>query len=498
MTRLALSEDCSEYKYNKRKREVAKSRMELGHLKQILFDIDGVDLLIADFGVNQKTVKKRVSNDQDLKQWIDIFEENTTYELRISGYSDCIGNEANNILLRRARAKSIESLLGPSARSRVVFAEEAPEGTYVSKNDTVEGRARNRSVVISYSKSIDRSVNVCQDVAKEKKTLEEYIQLIRCIEKAYYEQDPREMLSLLRQRYQGAEKWSCAYNKYWPSVIPCSKDFSPKSLSSFNFYDPRNRKDGWYLLEALCTRKSQAAQIVGDKDKGIDMGHVFTGLEAMTCPQKSIKFPGAEGDYIRRIRVTNEAFATWAGDLGSAVGQYLVDQEFRGSKKGLDEYFRHSGKPASEADLLGDIDCYSIRCGLLNIDCENSRMKKIKPFDKKISKILAEYYLGADGPLAGKVNQRFSCFWKAMGGAVILGNHPSNPKGLSNKLYYSIFAASKVFYSAYAVKARGGTFWGGKVITALSEKPEKKMRAATREISDLFVDWLQIGMKQER
>ena len=54
-----------------------------------------------------------------------------------------------------------------------------------------------------------------------------------------------------------------------------------------------------------------------------DIGHVFTGLEAMTCLTDTVDL--IVGVITYTVEVSNEEFATWVGDLGSAVAQKTVD-----------------------------------------------------------------------------------------------------------------------------------------------------------------------------
>jgi hypothetical protein len=509
MVRLALGDDeCAGYGYERT--EVLVSRKEKGHLEFDVLDDEDGEVLIADFGVDWRHIKQHTLNDKRLAEWLKVFEEDTGLSLEIFGYSDCTGSERNNLLLRRGRARAVYRLLGPSARNRVKFYGEAPTGTYVSGNDTVVDRAQNRSVLIKYSRTINfanEKVNqrTCEEpdkVPKNIQSLDDYVTLIRCIEQAFPSFTPRRMLSLLRQRYQGAETWSCTKISQWTTVIPCGMKIK----------DPLSTK-GWYLLEALCSRKDQSVQVIPgvgtanqfknsrqkckDVDLGLDIGHIYTGLEAMTCPKKTLRFPDNEGDWVGDIRVTNEDFATWVGDLASTIAAFVADREFKSSKKPLDEYLFCKDSRASEADLLADIDCYSIRCGLLRIKCAGSRLKAIKPFNRKISTILEEYYLDIPGPLQGRIDRRFSCFLKAIGGNVTGGNSLVNPGLLIDSISSSIYPATEVFYLKNAFIARGGNTLA-KVKTGLSEVPKRELRAATKETSKLFVDWLIEGLKLEQ
>jgi len=135
--------------------ELRNSRTLKGHLAPDVSLFDG-RLLIADFGVNRSNVKSSTQAEKLLKEWLNRFETDSTYRLRILGYSDCVGLEKSNQTVRKNRAQQAYQLLGRSARSRVVSVGAAPLGTYVpgTDNTTVEGRAKNRGVIIEFWQEI--------------------------------------------------------------------------------------------------------------------------------------------------------------------------------------------------------------------------------------------------------------------------------------------------------------------------------------------------------
>ena|ERR671918_1323635 len=107
-------------------------------------------LIIRDFGVDWRHVKLAARNEQLFKDRLNQFETDKSLFFRIVGYSDCVGVERNNFLLRRGRARNVFKLLGNSARSRVMAVIAAPPQTYLTENSTVASRANNRSVVIEF------------------------------------------------------------------------------------------------------------------------------------------------------------------------------------------------------------------------------------------------------------------------------------------------------------------------------------------------------------
>src|SRR5215510_14922908 len=149
------SDTCASYGPN----EVRLSYTEAGHLTpDVVLAPSGLlapnvvlkcgYLIIRDFGVDWRHVKQSTMNEQFFKDWLNRFETDKSLFFRIVGYSDCVGVERNNFLLRRGRARNVFRLLGSSAGSRVIAVIAAPPRTYLTDNSTIAARANNRSVVI--------------------------------------------------------------------------------------------------------------------------------------------------------------------------------------------------------------------------------------------------------------------------------------------------------------------------------------------------------------
>lgn len=130
--------------------EVARSHTEPGLLSPHVTLIAPGELLLADFGVDWRHAKSSLATDPTLATWLARFESDDTYRIEIAGYSDCVGDELNNGDLRQGRARAVERLLGPGARSRLTFRGAMGLSYYVNDNGTIENRARNRSAVISF------------------------------------------------------------------------------------------------------------------------------------------------------------------------------------------------------------------------------------------------------------------------------------------------------------------------------------------------------------
>jgi hypothetical protein len=142
--------------------EIAISRTEAGHLAQdviikpnpVMIPDPAIGdpicryLVIRDFGVDWRHVKSSTKGDPILLGQLNLFETDKSLKFQIVGYSDCVGNERNNLFLRTGRARNVFHLLGHSARTRVFRVKAAPAHEYLTDNSTVPARAENRSAVI--------------------------------------------------------------------------------------------------------------------------------------------------------------------------------------------------------------------------------------------------------------------------------------------------------------------------------------------------------------
>lgn len=153
---------CASYARN----EVEKSRTSAGHLSADVIE-HARGLLIADFGVDWRTPRPTLKRDPVLQAWIativDVIRANPGTTIRVLGFSDCVGTERNNQLLRRGRAVRVLELLKQMAgaarwtviKPKVKLVNAAPADDYVARNDTIDGRAQNRSVLIEHTRTID-------------------------------------------------------------------------------------------------------------------------------------------------------------------------------------------------------------------------------------------------------------------------------------------------------------------------------------------------------
>lgn len=237
--------------------------------------------------------------------------------------------------------------------------------------------------------------------------LVDYVALMECAE-TKMGLSPREMLTLFRQLYYGSQAWSKSINPHWDEVVTCPT----------NVGDPKP-KLGQALFDSL-----RASQEVG----GVDVGHVFAGLEAMMCPAPSVvanKWYAPTA--VTTINMSNEEFATWGGDLGAAVaaraacerlGTAAASEEDCGKVVGpqaLPFYLRWH---APDTDLQGDIDPFALRASLLGIPCGGSAQKTatlwLSP-GRKLSDVFSDYYTDGSTSLGKAHGNNVRCFLDVIG-----------------------------------------------------------------------------------
>ncbi len=85
--------------------EIANSRSEKGILDNDII-LEPGKIIIADFGVDWRHIKDIAKKNPTFRSWLQTFDQNTSYRLNITGYSDCVGAENNNTYLRHQRGKA--------------------------------------------------------------------------------------------------------------------------------------------------------------------------------------------------------------------------------------------------------------------------------------------------------------------------------------------------------------------------------------------------------
>ncbi len=290
-------------------------------------------------------------------------------------------------------------------------------------------------------------------------TLSDYIFLVECAEKetGY---NPRNMLAMLRQLYYGKGWSSVSQTDKWDNVIPCSPKLGK----------PEGRL-GTNLFEAL--RNSYEIE-------GVDVGHVFTGLESMVCPSPEVPFFLG----LTAVAMPNEEFATWGGDLGAAVAAMVACPEL-GSSAVTNENCKISGSHpinyyislhAPSQDIEGDIDPFVIRANQLGIPCAGSSQHPFTP-TRPISQIFSEYYNNPSSSLGIARSNRYLCFLQSIG-AVVSGKKITNLPAITGPIANRVFDFATAFY----FKIRG----------IPSDRPQKRMMEYwAKKVTEWFLFYLQ-------
>ena len=198
-------------------------------------------------------------------------------------------------------------------------------------------------------------------------SFDEYVFLVRSVERKLgltSSKDAATTLSVLRQIYYGSSSWTRTRQSLWDDVVT-QRPWAPGT-------DPTPAL-GLPLVSAL-----KASQVV----EGADIGHTFTGLDAMMKPG-TVKLPGPVTSTIQ-----NEALATWSGDLGSAGAEWAADVYLVTGKGDARYHFRNW---ASDADLEGDVDAFAIRAGF-NGGSPPGQVGQALKLHGPLSDVLVHYY----------------------------------------------------------------------------------------------------------
>jgi hypothetical protein len=246
------------------------------------------------------------------------------------------------------------------ARTKINDVRAPALGDCVSEDISPEDRLLNRSAVL-FAVVTPITSTACPPAAPIRAaSISDYLPLVLCVENLFPTYSPREILSLLRQFYYGSARWSAHIAAQWDQIIPCG----------LSLPDPRPVM-GAVLVDSL---------VHSQEVEGVDIGHVFTGLEAMVCPEVSVtprinppRTPEIAPDVPTiEVRMPNEFLATWGGDIGAAAEERAAEA-IQG--RTVPPWSCYVGGPAggscpsgslqaSSADLQGDVDAFAIRAGL--------------------------------------------------------------------------------------------------------------------------------------
>ncbi len=142
--RQAADDACATYEPG----EFDQSKQEPGVLTMPVSWLKPDTLLVADFGVDWRHLKTSQTADPTLRSWLTGLLRMQPIALEVTGFSDCVGDEANNTFLRTGRARNVAALVAPAAGTAAISVAAAPRGAFVTDNTTTFNRARNRAVTV--------------------------------------------------------------------------------------------------------------------------------------------------------------------------------------------------------------------------------------------------------------------------------------------------------------------------------------------------------------
>lgn len=414
--------------------------------------------------MNSAAVPQSVINSLDWQRAMSFIAGDPTMAVSVEGFTDCVGSDPENLALRAQRVEAVTTAMAAAARRRVLFSFTATAGSFLAANDTPEGRARNRAVVITFRSSPPGGVTDACDVARKASSMDEYLFLVRCLETKLGLASPADAgtaLSVLRQVYYGSGTWSRSRNRVWDAVI----DVHPWPPSN----DP-SAPLGKPLLAALGD-----SQVV----EQTDIGHLLTGLDAMMHPH-TVDAPA--GPIIWGTDLRNEEWATWAGDVGSAAANATLDHYWAApSGPGpFEDHFKHD---ASDADLLGDVDSFAVRSGLSIGTAPSDRIGSTLSLRGTLSEMLLEYYRLTGTPSAGVRRRGVRDFIASYGGTMS-GTTLVNRPTLFAALRPSVDEFCRLYSIQETAKLKNPTRRAG------SPELEPLMSSAIDDMTDRFIDWL--------
>ncbi len=282
---------------------------------------------------------------------------------------------------------------------------------------------------------------------------------------------------MLRQLYYG-KSWSVtSRTSRWDNVIPCSPNLGhPGRILGNN------------LFEAL--RNSAVVQ-------GVDVGHVFTGLEAMTCPRRQIVMSRLLP--LGTVRMDNEAFATWGGDVGAAAAAMVACWDMSRTERARSEDCGYNSMPmaltyyfsrvhAPPEDLEGDIAPFVMRAAELGISCRGSMQRRFNP-TRPISQIFAAFYNNT-GSRGRTHRNRYQCFAEIIG-AQVVGNRIQNRRQLIARYAPAVASFAEAFYAKIMMDIRGYSGPGTSARLVPHGHSVIRLNQHTVNALNLFFNWLQ-------
>jgi outer membrane protein OmpA-like peptidoglycan-associated protein len=447
---------------NRPANEVTQSRTPAGILpSNVEFNLAANQLDIVDFAINSKNLPPNVTNNPDWQRAMSLMAGDPSIRVAVTGFTDCVGSNAENLSLRQERVQTVIAAMPATVRAKILFSFTVSTTNFIDTNTTAEGRARNRSVRVTFA-SVPPSKQESCDMLQHAHNLDEYLFLVRCLETRLgltAASDTRTALSVLRQIYYGSAAWSASRNPVWNMVIT-NQPWAPGTDPTAALHPP--------LMSAL-----QHSQVV----EGTDIGHILTGIDAMLTPQNVTITKGPFG---LQTNLANEEWATWAGDVGSAAAEWALDAFLtKPNNANLDPFFHRF---ASDADLIGDIDSFAVRAGFSGAAPPAQLMQAIQ-LTGPLSNALLQYFRITSSALSVARGRRTQNLIEAYGG-IIASRKLTNRAALIARLRPSVDEFARLFSIQRLLTTSGPQPPPG------APPFPTLLATAIDEMTARFVDWL--------
>ena len=442
-------------------------------------------LIIQDFAINSNALPIGIANTAAWQRTMSMIVGDPSTLMAVEGFTDCNGSMRENLSLRQSRVRSVINAMPPTAQARILLQGAWSATSYLASNDTVENRARNRAVVITFrSARTPRGVANC-DMLSRANNLDEYLFLVRCAETRLgltRTSDAPRMLSVLRQLYYGSGNWSNSPNAIWDDVIndrPWSEGDNPERVL------------GSPLFNAL-----KASQVVTDNGVATDIGHLLSGMDAMRQVHDVSATVGSfRGITMSAVTsVSNDAWATWAGDVGSAAAEYTVDVAFLNLPQTYLDYYQQY---ASNSDMEGNIDGFTIWTASNTRQIRQGQAFQNLVLNAPVSEVLMNYYRLTNSEEGRLRSDKFKNFVESYGG-VVNGGQITNRAAFESRLLPQIREFALLFFGNLmrgvfrnAQPSSGGSSSTGTPPRSVSlGSLLSELHIASVEMTRLFVDWL--------
>jgi outer membrane protein OmpA-like peptidoglycan-associated protein len=340
------------------------------------------------------------------------------------GYASDEGSKEHNLDLSARRAGTIKSYLEDAGIDAARL-----EAVGMGEDASLPGRPLNRRVEICPTPAVQHIQMPAEMITadsvdcthpRKAGTLTQYAFLVACLERLLAPtHGPVDILRTLREIYYGGSRFDEA---------ACG-----------------DRESGTVAAVGLTTPALLTALKESKVTSGVDVGHLFTGLEGMLCPRTSTK-PA----WYAKVDMSNEDFLSWGGDIGSAAAGRLSGYNDSGllfkTHPPWSDYFLTTGSLASEEDLLGDMDGFVWRANLKGVGCSATKDTRMPSPSAPVSQLLLDYYGAPPGAVTSLTSaDRFRCFAEAIG-ATITGRVITNKGALVTRYHPQVYSFAHLFY----------------------------------------------------